>query len=179
MFLVDCVNLNLTQSKKRISSVFYGNIDTSKYKSGNSKSDILPEVLKWVSSKHWSRDEQFHIICKKKDFDSISDSKSTTHHIDRKDRSAIWETLESSRVMLNITKEKYNEIKFIPARIYEAMIFGMIPVSYKFDFLCPAFSFESIEDLLEIYEYFYECDAVGLEQAYKHFINSYLNIHSN
>ena len=77
--------------------------------------------------------------------------------------------------MLNITKEKYNEVKFIPARIYEAMIFGMIPVSYKFNFLCPAFSFETIEDLSEIYEYFYECDAAGLEQAYKHFINSYLN----
>jgi protoheme ferro-lyase len=51
----------------------------------------------------------------------------------------------------------------------------MIPVSYKFDFLCPAFSFDTIEDLSEIYAYLNECDEAGLEQAYRHFINCYLD----
>lgn len=175
MFLVDCVNLNLSQHKKGISSVFYGNIDTSKYKSGNSKSEILPEVLEWISSNHWSKDEDFYLICKKNDFDSFSNKLSSTQHVDRKDRVKIWETLESSRIMINITKEKYNDRKFIPARIFEAIIFGMIPVSYKFDFLCSAFSFENLEDLFEIYAYLDECDGAGLSQAYKHFINSYLD----
>jgi hypothetical protein len=175
MFLVDCVNLNLTQSKKGITSVFYGNIDTSKYKSGNSKSKILPEALEWVGRNHWSRDEYFYLVCKKNDFDLVSDKLTqSTYHVDRKDRIKIWETLESSRIMINITKEKYNERKFIPARIFEAIIFGMIPVSYKFDFLCPAFSFENLEDLSEIYMYLNECDDAGLEQAYKHFINCYI-----
>jgi hypothetical protein len=77
--------------------------------------------------------------------------------------------------MVNVTKEKYNDRRFIPARIFEAMIFGMIPVSYKFDFMCPAFSFDTLEDLFEIYTYLGECDESGLEQAYKHFINSYLD----
>lgn len=175
MFLVDCVNLNLSQHKKGITSVFYGNIDTSKYKSGNSKSEILLEALEWISRTHWSKDEDFHLICKRNDYDSISNKLLSTHHVDRKDRSMIWETLESSRIMINITKEKYNDCRFIPARIFEAMIFGMIPVSYKFNFLCPAFSFETIDDLSEIYAYFIECDSDGLEQAYKHFINCYIN----
>jgi hypothetical protein len=175
MFLVECVKLNLSQSKKGISSVFYGNIDTSKYKSGNSKSEILPEALKWIARNHWSKDEDFYLICKKNDFDSFSNKLSSTQHVNRKDRIKIWETLESSRIMVNITKEKYNDRRFIPARIFEAMIFGMIPVSYKFDFMCPAFSFDTLEDLFEIYAYLGECDEFGLEQAYKHFINSYLD----
>lgn len=174
MFLADCVNLNLAKSKKGINSVFYGNIDTSKYKSGNSKSEILSDALSWISRSHWSKDEDFYLICKKNDFDSFSDKLSSTYHIDRKDRVKIWETLESSRIMINITKEKYNERKFIPARIFEAIIFGMIPISYKFDFLCPAFSFNNLEDLSEIYIYLSECDEAGLEQAYKHFINCYI-----
>lgn len=175
MFLVDCVKLNLSQSKKGVSSVFYGNIDTSKYKSGNSKSEILEDALSWISRHHWSHDEDFHLICKRNDFDSLSNKLSSTHHVDRKNRVKIWETLESSRIMVNITKEKYNDRRFIPARIFEAMIFGMIPVSYKFDFMCPAFSFDTLEDLFEIYTYLGECDESGLEQAYKHFINGYLD----
>jgi hypothetical protein len=175
MFLVDCVKLNLSQSKKGVSSVFYGNIDTSKYKSGNSKSEILEDALSWISRYHWSHDEDFHLICKRNDFDSLSNKLSSTHHVDRKNRVKIWETLESSRIMVNVTKEKYNDRRFIPARIFEAMIFGMIPVSYKFDFMCPAFSFDTLEDLFEIYTYLGECDKSGLEQAYKHFINSYLD----
>jgi hypothetical protein len=55
------------------------------------------------------------------------------------------------------------------------MIFGMIPISYKFNFLCPAFSFDTLDDLHEIYAYLTECDQEGLEQAYKHFINSYID----
>ena len=77
--------------------------------------------------------------------------------------------------MVNITKEKYNDRKFIPARIFEAIIFGMIPISYKFNFLCPAFSFNNLEDLSEIYIYLSECDDAGLDQAYKHFVNCYIN----
>ena len=175
MFLVDCVKLNLSKSKKGLNSVFYGNIDTSKYKSGNSKSDILPDVLTWISHKHWSKDEDFYLICKKNDFDSLPNKLLSTYHIDRKDRGKIWEILELSRVMVNITKEKYKESQFIPARIYEAIIFGMIPISYKFDFLCPAFSFETIDDLIEIYTYLSECEAAELSQAYKYFINSYID----
>jgi hypothetical protein len=55
------------------------------------------------------------------------------------------------------------------------MIFGMIPISYNFEFLCPAFSFNEIDDLIEIYKYLQECDADGLKQAYQYFVKSYFN----
>jgi hypothetical protein len=176
MFLVDCVKLNLSQNKIALSSVFYGNIDTSKYKSGNSKSEILPDVLEWISMYYKNKKANgfFYLICKRNDYDSFT-KKEDSIHLNRNSRAMIWDTLETSSIMINVTKEKYNELKFIPARIFEAMIFGMIPISYKFNFLCPAFSFDTLDDLHEIYAYLTECDQEGLEQAYKHFINSYID----
>jgi hypothetical protein len=76
--------------------------------------------------------------------------------------------------MLNVTKEKYAEVQFIPARIYEALIFGLIPVSYRFEFLSKTFSFTTVDELNEIYQYLHECDTAGLEQAYMTFVASYL-----
>jgi hypothetical protein len=99
--------------------------------------------------------------------------------INRKDRETIFELLVRSNVMLNVTKDKYSNAKFIPARIFEALIFGMIPISYNFEFLCPAFSFDSIEDLTEIYKYLQECDSAGLHQAYKYFIDAYIEYSSS
>lgn len=180
-FLEDCAEININSNKPALSSVFYGNINTSNYKSGNSKSDILPESLAWISDYHSSENyfghienlSSFYVICKESDFNF---TKVNTHNIKRNDRVKIWETLEDSRIMVNITKEKYDDHKFIPARIFEAMIFGMIPVSYKFNWLCPAFSFDNLDDLNEIYTYLSECDNAGLIQAYKYFVNSYMSI---
>ena len=53
--------------------------------------------------------------------------------------------------------------------------FGMIPISYKFDFLNKTFSFETIEDLQEIIKYLEECESEDLKVAYLHFINDYIN----
>jgi hypothetical protein len=181
-FLQDCVNANHSEKDySNFSSVFYGNIDTSKYKSGNDKSEILGSVVTMLDSLHNIRENNanpFYLICKENDFNSIFKVGDNTKHVPRNERSQIWDTLEASLIMVNVTKEKYNEVKFIPARIYEAMIFGMIPISYKFDFLCKAFSFETIEDFIEIYKYLLECTAKERDQAYLHFVASYLN-HTN
>ncbi len=172
-FLMDCIAEN--KKSGELGSVFYGNIDTSKYKAGNDKSSILLDALNWVNLQHGTvcSTAPFTLICKKADFELL-DAGRNTKHVDRNDRLKIWETLESSRIMLNITKEKYNTLRFIPARIYEALIFGMIPVSYKFDFLSPAFSFNDIEELVEIYNYLGECDSAGLEQAFSSYVKTYL-----
>jgi hypothetical protein len=170
---MECINVNTKTGN--ISSVFYGNIDTSKYKAGNEKSSILNDALSWVNSYHnvvYST-APFTLICKESDFKWFQ-VKKNTKHVDRRDRVKIWETLASSRVMLNITKEKYNDIQFIPARIYESLIFGMIPVSYKFDFLSSTFSFTNIEELVEIYNYLSECDDAGLNQAFLSYVATYL-----
>lgn len=175
-FLNRCIDIHTNNpNKTNLNSVFYGNIDTTNYKSGNSKSDLLPEVFEMVIDHHMSQtnESRFFIISKEKDF--IPFNREITYNIPRHDRVGIWDTLEGGRVMLNITKDKYDTQHFIPARIFEAMIFGMIPVSYKFNWLCPAFSFESLYDLSEIYAYLSECDNAGLVQAYQYFVNSYIN----
>jgi hypothetical protein len=170
-FLSECVDLNVKEYSSRLkTSVFYGNIDTSKYKSGNSKSELLPAFLQWFDEFHHRQSTHFLVVCKESDFTFKSES---TLHIPRNSRSAIFEALSKSLVMVNITKDKYNEKKFIPARIYEAMIFGMIPVSYRFEFLSKAFSFETVDDLSEIIKYLNECSTEELIQAYLHFISEY------
>lgn len=172
-FLMDCIDANVKSGAT--GSVFYGNIDTSKYKAGNDKSSILLDVLNWVNRKRSAKQSTspFTLICKKDDFELLN-AGWATHHVDRRDRVKIWETLADSRIMLNITKEKYNSLQFIPARIYEALIFGLIPVSYKFSFLSSAFSFNDIEELVEIYNYLGECDDAGLNQAFLSYVASYL-----
>lgn len=171
-FLKECVEIN---SSSKIyqdhSSVFYGNIDTSKYKAGNAKNPILGEVIKWIEIV-CDDDSPLTLVCKESDYKG---HENVAVHVPRNDRSSIWKTLESSTMMINVTKDKYNMERFIPARIFEAMMFGMIPVSYKFDFLCKAFSFEDLDDFTEIYKYLRECDPQGLKQAYVHFVDSYVN----
>jgi hypothetical protein len=171
-FLEDCVSVNVKNyHTKEKSLVFYGNIDTSSYKSSNAKDPILLEALDSLSFKKDDRLLPLTIISKSADFSKFSDN---TKCIERHHRCLIWDELENSTVMLNITKEKYNSNKFIPARIYEAMIFGMIPISYKFEFLSKTFSFETLEDLEEILIYLSECDSSDLIKAYLLFVSNYI-----
>jgi hypothetical protein len=172
-FLNRCLETQLNEkSYDNFNIVFYGNIDTSKYKEGNAKDPILVDAL------NFTRDfSETVLICKEADFAPYLGV--ATFGIPRHNRSAIWEKLSQSLIMLNVTKEKYDRERFIPARIYEAMIFGMIPVSYKFNFLCKAFSFESIDDLTEIYKYLLECSPEERQAAYAHFIKDYVNYSSN
>ena len=172
-FLNRCLEAQLNEkSYENFNSVFYGNIDTSKYKEGNSKSPILHDALLLTSGF-----AELSLICKESDFTPYLGD--TILGIPRNQRSNIWQKLSHSLIMLNVTKEKYDREKFIPARIYEAMIFGMIPVSYKFNFLCKAFSFESIEDLTEIYKYLLECSPEERKAAYIHFVKDYVNYSTN
>jgi hypothetical protein len=173
-FLNDCIDAHLGNfDKKLLNCVFYGNIDTSNYKKGNDKGRILNSVLEWCDSEYSSSGlSKFIVICKENEEFELS---SNNYRIARKNRPEIWSALEESTIMLNVTKDKYNDLQFIPARIYEAMIFGMIPVSYKFNFLCPAFSFNDLSDLSEILKYLKECSPEDLEKAYLHFTKSYIN----
>ena len=173
-FLIDCVEAHRKEfTNKKFNSVFYGNINTANYKSGNSKSQSLIPTLELLEKFHKSIDDsKFIAICKEGDLNPKIFPNTT--HIDRHDRHGIWQALTESSIMVNVTKEKYDTRKFIPARIYEAIIFGMIPVSYKFDFLSKTFSFTTEDDLNEILKYLLECDSDNLFHAYLHFINQYL-----
>jgi hypothetical protein len=151
--------------------VFYGNLDTSKYKSGNSKSGLLQFAIRELDA--YYPKEKFRVICKEQDF--IDQQFSGAVCVPRNNRFLIWDTLCKSNIMINITKEKYNEKGFIPARVYEAMIFGMIPVSYGFEFLSKTFSFLDLTQLKEIIYYLDECEPADYRVAYDTFIKEYLS----
>lgn len=170
-FLNNCVQIHLRDYQKKAGSiVYYGNINTSSYKAGHSKSAILSRTLNYLAKQAAINGTSLSLIAKPSD---LSDFPDWVNKVHRNERSQIWNTLSEGVVMLNITKEKYDEEKFIPARIYEAMIFGMIPVSYKFSFLNPTFSFSTLEDLQEILKYLAECEPNDLKNSYYHFIQSY------
>jgi hypothetical protein len=168
-FLNRCVEIHLHDYKKPKIFVFYGNIDTSNYKAGNEKSAILPEVISYLCTA--CKPGYFTVIGKSKDIAALPEG---VRVVERSNRPEIWKTLENGLVMINVTKEKYDSARFIPARIFEAFIFGMIPVSHKFSFLGNTFSFENIEDLDEIVKYLMECSTEDLKKAYLHAFDNYL-----
>jgi len=180
-FLKKCVDANLSnyetlKNRKGLGIVFYGNINTSSYKSGNSKTELLRDILFQLSGDSILGQLRGELTIISKPADALGFLSESSKNINRCDRPRIWDCLERDTVMLNITKDKYDEAKFIPARIYEALIFGLIPVSYKFNWLCPAFSFDNMEDLIEILKYLDECSIEDLKGAYLHFVKSYLNL---
>jgi len=173
-FLNACIAVHEADYLKDASVVFYGNIDTSNYKSGNQKSTILPTCIGALQEEYMNNEieEQPVVLIHKPTPEELSHP--ITNHINRKDRHEIWDALSISGIMLNVTKEKYDDLRFIPARIYEALIFGMVPVSYKFNWLSSTFSFETIEDMLEIVKYLRELDtSEDIKSAYLHFVKEY------
>lgn len=164
-FLTKCQE---ARNVDRSGVVYYGNVDTSSYKAGNAKDPKLVEFIQYI------RDfPNTHITVIHKP-DHQSKDLVGVGQIDRSDRSMIFGELERSSVMLNVTKPKYETDRFIPARVYEAMIFGNIPISLGFDWLCLAFSFKNTDDLHEILTYLLsECDQNDLTIAYNHFVKSY------
>ena len=76
--------------------------------------------------------------------------------VGRECRDLIWEKFRSSRVSINVSKDLYLKEKVIPARVYESIIFGVIPVSYKSG-PHPAMTFETVEDFWEICKFLAEC----------------------
>lgn len=172
-FLNECVEVHKASnySTRSKSAVFYGNINTSNYKAGNSKSEMLQDALHYFFSRIEYCNDDFTVISKPSDFDEIGDA--GISGVYRNARLNIWHALEKNLIMLNVTKDKYDDRKFIPARIYEAMIFGMIPVSYKFNFLSETFSFNTIDDLNEIVLYLNECEGEDLKKSYLKFVKDY------
>lgn len=166
-FLDKCIAARDNTAKRRMASVvYYGNINTSSYKAGNSKDEMLRVALNTAA-----KFSDLTLIGKASDACTVP---SFAKSILRNDLNQIWEELSDCSIMLNVTKPKYEESRFIPARIYEAMIFGMIPISYGFEFLCPAFSFNTTDDLTEILKYLiFDCSEDDRELAFQHFVSNY------
>jgi len=176
-FLDRCIDLAQTSPDSFFPNiVYYGNINTSNYKEGNQKDSILGEVLTQCAVDYGTTNEIFYLITKRSEFNEWSRDlfiNREVRHIDRWNRPEIFMALANSMAMVNVTKDKYDKHQFIPARIYEAMIFGMVPISFKFNWLSSTFSFETIEDFDEICKYLFEISHADRRAAYTHFIKDY------
>ena len=165
-FLDECIEIssNRIDEFNRTNTIFYnGNIDTSNYKAGNSKNPILQTALDSIKSHKTFNNIAFNLaytvkneLYKKLELPNNDSTK--TYIISRANRLAIWEMYKTALCVLNITKDKYLTIGFIPARVYESIIFGTVVVSYKIG-LTKATTFSTIDDLLEICTYLSEIDS--------------------
>jgi hypothetical protein len=175
-FLTDCYDANVENWENKcegLNTVYYGNVDTSKYKEGNQKNEILGQAIRRIEELLEGEDT-LTLICKKDDYLTAVAEPAHNFHIDRNNREAIFSSLADSTIMLNVTKDKYSDEKFVPARIYEAIIFGLIPVSYRFEFMSNAFSFNDLYDLEEIYFYFKECSHQEMLTNYRTFVREFI-----
>jgi hypothetical protein len=78
--------------------------------------------------------------------------------IPRQNREEIWNSFTNSLVSINVSKDLYLQVGFTPARVYESIIFGVIPVSYMKGHH-PAMTFETVDDFFEICKFLSECSA--------------------
>jgi hypothetical protein len=74
----------------------------------------------------------------------------------RENRKDIWTALENSLVSVNVSKDLYLKEGFIPARVYESVIFGTVPISYKVGSQ-PALTFNTVSEFEEICKFLKDC----------------------
>lgn len=148
-------------SSKSNNIMYYGNLDFSNYKDGHSKNPIIFDIIKDVNNIELFDLTSFRAIVAAKDSPIIRDFlfNKDMHSIDfipRTNRADIWKALVKSLVSINVSKDLYLKKGFVPARVYESIIAGTIPVSYKKGQL-NSMSFETVEDFYEIVSFLHEC----------------------
>jgi hypothetical protein len=134
--------------------VYYGNLNTSSYKAGHGKNNIVFGCLQETPKlEHYGLSYGLTIIGK----EIPSSLKNIDfYHVNRANRTDVWNELRSSKVCLNVSKDLYVKKGFVPARVYEAIMLGQIPVSYNMPKIHPALSFSSVDEYLEILKFIVE-----------------------
>ena len=133
------------KKEKNNNILYYGNIDTSNYNSGQGKSDMLLEFFYTVPS--YDTSHKYIVVSK------TNPKFKNTYFIKRTNRRLIYTNYKNSTYSLNITKPLYTQKHFIPARIFESIMHYSIPISYDFNFLLPYLSFSNLMEYFEILKY--------------------------
>lgn len=156
--LTDCLRIHKNNINKNNNIVYYGNLDFSNYKEGHSKNQIIFDILTSISKYPIFGRSSFNGIIAAKDSNSVIDfaNSNNLQLIPRSQRQDIWNSMKNSLLSINVSKDLYLEKNFIPARIYESIMLGVIPVSYKVGQL-EAMSFNTVEDFYEIAIFLSEC----------------------
>lgn len=159
-FLQNCLTIHKENNDiKSRTIIYHGNIDFTNYKEGHSKNPIIQELIKSVNYQSMFDTSKFFMnLCAKKteELEAQLENMPRVQLIPRTDRAIIWKWLKESMVSLNVSKDLYLKRGFIPARVYEAVIAGTIPVSYSKG-QHPAMTFETISEFYEICKFLAEC----------------------
>ena len=159
-FIDDCLEIHeKSQENRPTNLMYYGNLSFDNYKEGHSKNPIIHDIIQSVDSVEMFDGTRFTMsVAAKKDLtlENWIGKMDRVSLIAREDRLPIWEHFSMSLVSVNVSKDLYLREKFIPARVYESIMFGVIPVSYKWG-QHPAMTFETVQDFWEICKFLAEC----------------------
>lgn len=159
-FMDDCLEIHeKSQENRPTNLMYYGNLSFDNYKEGHSKNPIIHDIIQSVDQVEMFDGTRFTMsVAAKKDptLESWIGKMDRVSLIAREDRLPIWEHFSMSLVSVNVSKDLYLREKFIPARVYESIMFGVIPVSYKWG-QHPAMTFETVQDFWEICKFLAEC----------------------
>lgn len=159
-FLDVCMELHSKVDWKRPNHImFYGNLSFENYKQGHEKNPIINEIIEKVGQVKMFDQSEFTMTVAAKETSKLTDwieSLRCVEFIPRTNRDAIWTMMKSSIVSVNVSKDLYLEKNFIPARVYESIIAGVIPVAYRSGFH-PAMEFETVDEFFEICKFLAEC----------------------
>lgn len=139
--------------------IYYGNLSFDNYKAGHTKNTIINDIIESVDSTKMFDGTPFKLTVAAKLDPKLVDwikPMAGVSIIGREEREAIWNHFQLSKVSINVSKDLYIQQKFIPARVYESIIFGVIPVSYKWG-QHPAMTFDTVQDFWEICKFLAEC----------------------
>lgn len=161
-FLGVCMDIHKKQiesAKKPPVLTYHGNLDSNNYKQGHSKNQIIFEIIESVNHEFTFDQTTFELILATKitDFTTkLVEKMPRVKLVPRQNRELIWAALSGSLASINVSKDLYLEKNFIPARVYEAIMAGIIPVSYKQSSV-KAMSFDTVNDFFEICKFLKEC----------------------
>lgn len=142
--------------------VYYGNLSFVNYKEGHSKNPIIRDIISAVDKTSKFDGTPFSILLAAKQDPALESWLAGMKRValcSRADRATIWQSMQLAQVSVNVSKDLYLEQKFTPARVYESVIFGTIPVSYRDPRFHPAMSFDTVEDFFEISKFLSDCSS--------------------
>jgi hypothetical protein len=175
-FIESCLEVHLAESYKRQNHLtYYGNLSFENYKQGHSKDPIIRDIINSIDGLEMFNGDQFTMTVAAKSTPELEDwiaGKSQVRLCPRQNRDEIWDSLLHSLVSVNVSKNLYLTEGFTPARVYESLMLGVIPVSYKDKRLHPAMSFETVEEFFEICKFLSECSAADYNKILTQMVNS-------
>jgi hypothetical protein len=160
-FIDACLDVHQTHANKVSTHLmYYGNLSFDNYKEGHSKNPIINDIISAIDNTNKFDGSSFNMTVAAKSTSTLESWIDTMDRValcPRENREAIWVDMQMSHVSINVSKDLYLKERFTPARVYESIIFGTIPVSYKDPRFHPAMSFDTVDDFFEICKFLSDC----------------------